>query len=71
LKTNSQDTTNKVIKVKKMIISILFRDNSILPGGDKLFESLGVNEAGLGIEGFRKLKVDEELKHLDSGPERG
>jgi len=60
-----------VIKVKKMIISILFRDNSILPGGDKLFESLGVNEAGLGIEGFRKLKVDEELKHLDSGPERG
>ena len=51
-----------------MIISFLFRDNSILPGGDKFFESLGVSEAGLGVEGFRKLKIDEELKHLDAGP---
>jgi hypothetical protein len=53
------------------VISLLFRDNSIIESGDKFFESLGITAAGLGPEGFRKLKKDEELAHEKAETGRG
>lgn len=57
--------------MKRLVISILFRDNSILDSGDKFFESLGITAAGLGPEGFRKLKKEEELAHSNRDTGRG
>jgi hypothetical protein len=48
--TNSK-TTNAKVSVKKAIVAILFKDNSIIPNGDRFMTRLGIDSSNKNKDG--------------------